>query len=284
MKVIKYLFLLIFVLAAGFATYIATLPSEFSVTENKLVNSPKDITYNYAKSYFNTDSTHNDTLQLDNTNWIFKDSVNQTNITANFNGKLSFTDKIYTLLNNDKKEEKRKALQEQLTLLNTSLSEALNKYTIDYQKTSYKEGIYLVYDSINEAASENTYLLINKLIKEVKAAQNIQPILVKKYNSKKSYVYIPFSKSIEGKFKTDTIATFPALKTTLTGNYSQIKEAQKATRQYCIEKGILIDSTGYYIESYKKTPQQTAIPSEWVTELYYPIIEVKIDSTITTTN
>lgn len=269
MKVIKYLFLLIFVLAAGFATYIFTLPSEFSITESKLINSRKDITFKYAKSYFNIGNTSNDTIQLDNTIWTFKDSINQTNITANFNGKLSFTDKIYTFLNNDKKEAKRKELQEQLVDLNSSLSESLNKYTIDYQKTAFKENIYLVYDSINYIAKEDKYLLI----KDIKTRQSIQPLLLKKYNRKKTYVYIPFSKNIEGEFKIDTIATFPALKTTLTGHYSHIQEAQKATRNYCKEKGLVIDSTGYYIENYKRTPQQTAIPSEWVTELYYPIIE-----------
>ncbi|GGB73773.1 hypothetical protein GCM10007424_12070 [Flavobacterium suaedae] len=274
MKVIKYLFLLIFVLAAGFATYIFTLPSEFSVTESKLIYSPKDITYEYAKSYFNISNTSNDTIQLDNTNWTFKDSVNQTNITAHFNGKLSFTDKVYTFLNNDKKEEKRKELQEQLTSLNTSLSESLNKYTIDYEKTYFKENIYLVYDSINKTVSENKYMLI----KDIQAAKSTKPVLLKKYNSKKTYVYLPFNKNIEGEFKTDTIAVFPALKTTLTGHYSHMQEAQKATRNYCKEKRIVIDSTGYYIENYKRTPQQTAIPSEWVTELYYPIIEIEIET------
>lgn len=278
MKVIKYLFLLIFVLAAGFATYIFTLPSEFSITESKLINSRKDITFKYAKSYFNIGNTSNDTIQLDNTIWMFKDSVNQTNITANFNGKLSFTDKIYTFLNNDKKEAKRKELQEQLVDLNTSLSEALNKYTIDYQKTAFKESIYLVYDSINDIAKEDKYLLI----KDIKTRQSIQPLLLKKYNSKKTYVYIPFNKNINGEFKTDTIATFPAVKATLIGYYSHIQEAQKATRNYCKEKGIIIDSTGYYIENYKITPLQTAIPSEWVTELYYPIIET--DSIADTAN
>lgn len=269
MKVIKYLFLLIFVLAAGFATYIFTLPSEFSLTESKLINSRKDITYKYAKSYFNIGNTSNDTIQLDNTIWTFKDSVNQTNITANFNGKLSFTDKIYTFLNNDKKEAKRKELQEQLVDLISSLSESLNKYTIDYQKIAFKESIYLVYDSINYISKEDKYLLI----KDIKTRQSIQPLLLKKYNSKKTYVYIPFNKNINGEFKTDTIATFPAVKATLIGYYSHIQEAQKATRNYCKEKGIIIDSTGYYIENYKITPLQTAIPSEWVTELYYPIIE-----------
>lgn len=269
MKVIKYLFLLIFVLAAGFATYIFTLPSEFSLIESKLINSRKDITYKYAKSYFNIGNTSNDTIQLDNTIWMFKDSVNQTNITANFKGKLSFTDKIYTFLNNDKKEAKRKELQEQLVDLNSSLSESLNKYTIDYQKIAFKESIYLVYDSINYIAKEDKYLLI----KDIKTRQSIQPLLLKKYNSKKTYVYIPFNKNINGEFKTDTIATFPAVKATLIGYYSHIQEAQKATRNYCKEKGIIIDSTGYYIENYKIMPLQTAIPSEWVTELYYPIIE-----------
>lgn len=269
MKIIKYLFLLILVLAAGFATYIFTLPSEFSLTESKPINSPKNITFKYAKSYFNIDNTSADTLQLDNTKWTFKDSVNQTNITANFNGKLSFTDKIYTFLNNDKKETKRKALQEQLSSLSNSLSEALNKYTIDYQKIAFKESIYLVYDSINDITKEDKYLLI----KHIQESKNTKPVLLKKYNSKRTYAYLPFNKNIKGEFKIDTIATFPALKTTLTGHYSNIQEAWKATRNYCKEKGITIDSTGYYIENYKRTPQQTALPSEWITELYYPIIE-----------
>ena len=67
------------------------------------------------------------------------------------------------------------------------------------------------------------------------------------------------------------IEAMTALKTTLTGDYSHLKETKSKVIAY-LQKNNL-KQNNYYptVEVYSKTIQDIKFPSKWITELYIPI-------------
>ena len=71
---------------------------------------------------------------------------------------------------------------------------------------------------------------------------------------------------------TGQLESFTALKTTLTGNYTFLKNAWEKAMQHINENKLLEDPNISPMEVYTKESSEYAKPSEWETEIYIPLI------------
>ena len=74
--------------------------------------------------------------------------------------------------------------------------------------------------------------------------------------------------STEADILTGQLLPFKALKTTLKGDYENLKEAWDQSMAYVTDNELTFADTGPMREAYHKGPADTANPAEWVTEIY----------------
>lgn len=77
--------------------------------------------------------------------------------------------------------------------------------------------------------------------------------------------------SKEADILTGQLQPFKAIKTTLQGNYVNLREAWETTMTYIEKNGLIADENGPSLESYINDPMQTPNPSNWLTEIYVAI-------------
>ncbi|MEW4922776.1 GyrI-like domain-containing protein [Algibacter sp. 2305UL17-15] len=67
---------------------------------------------------------------------------------------------------------------------------------------------------------------------------------------------------------TGQLKSFKALKTTLKGNYSNLKEAWETAMKHIEKNGLVTDENGPMLEAYTNDPMENPNPADWVTEIY----------------
>ncbi|GGD09121.1 SRPBCC family protein [Hyunsoonleella pacifica] len=67
---------------------------------------------------------------------------------------------------------------------------------------------------------------------------------------------------------TGQLKSFKALKTTLTGNYDNLKEAWETAMKYIDKNGLITDENGPMLEAYTNDPMDYPNPADWITEIY----------------
>ena len=67
---------------------------------------------------------------------------------------------------------------------------------------------------------------------------------------------------------TGQLKPFKALKTTLKGNYDNLKEAWETAMQHVEKNGLITDEQGPMLEAYANDPMQHPNPADWLTEIY----------------
>lgn len=218
--------------------------------------------------------------------WTFKDTLNSTKVSVRLKGNLSFTEKAYTLLNGGTEEQIESALQNGLQKLKTFLTNEINNYSVAIKgKAVKKDAYYIGYpttSSIN-GINQRVATVIPRLLSFVKAnnmGKNGVPFVVyDKYdrlnNSAAYTICIPLKEEIftapGSEFVGGELKSFTALKTTLNGDYSHLKEAWNKAYSHIAEKQMELNTTGQYVEVYSVNMQQTRQPSKWVTDIYFPI-------------
>lgn len=218
--------------------------------------------------------------------WAFKDSLNSTKITVNFKGQLSFSEKTNALLKGGVSDKMESVLDKALDNLDNFLVKELAVYTIEVKgRITKTSAFYLGHavtskiSDINKNAAETFPKLLN-FIKENKIIKNGSPFILyrsidKALDNATYVVCIPIKEeirtSIGSEYEGGSITEFQAVKTTLKGDYSHLREAWDKSKQYLIEKGIQENTTGQYVEMYTKGVQKTKRPSEWVTDIYIPV-------------
>lgn len=67
---------------------------------------------------------------------------------------------------------------------------------------------------------------------------------------------------------TGQLKPFKALKTTLKGNYNNLKEAWETSMTHISEHGLETDDNGPMLEAYANDPMENPNPADWLTEIY----------------
>ena len=74
-----------------------------------------------------------------------------------------------------------------------------------------------------------------------------------------------------GDILTGQLEPLKAVKTTLTGDYSNLKEAWDKGMKYIEQYNLEFDENGVALESYVTDPMNEPNPAKWITEIYMPI-------------
>ena len=70
---------------------------------------------------------------------------------------------------------------------------------------------------------------------------------------------------------TGQLKPFKAIKTTLKGDYENLKEAWDTAMKYIPENGFEIQEGGPTIETYLTDPMSTPNPADWITDIYIAV-------------
>lgn len=77
--------------------------------------------------------------------------------------------------------------------------------------------------------------------------------------------------STESDILTGQLESFKAVKTTLKGDYDNLKEAWESVMAYIPENGYEFTENGPMLETYLTDPMSTPNPADWVTEIYIAV-------------
>lgn len=218
--------------------------------------------------------------------WAFKDTLNSTKVTVSFKGELSFSEKANALLKGGVNDKMESVLEKALNNLDNFLVKELAVYNIEVKGRITKTAAFYLghavtskISDINKNAAETFPKLLN-FIKDNKIVKNGSPFIlyrtINKAEDKASYVVcIPIKEEIHtmtgSEYEGGKLSEFQAVKTTLKGDYSHLREAWDKAQNYLVGKGIQENTTGQYVEMYTKGVQKTKRPSEWITDIYIPV-------------
>lgn len=222
-----------------------------------------------------------------NVYWTFKDTVGGTKVTWSSKGVMNFGLKVYSTFNGGMDHIIGNMYEKSLINLDKTLVYELNTYNIQVNGIVKKMGsIYLKQTITSTIANvpRNLRVLIPRMVNFFKK-NNLKMygkpfVIYHNYNTAKGIttlsVCIPIKEEVftsqgsditSGKF-----ASFDAVKTTLTGDYSHTKEAWEKAIAYIQKNDLTRNFDLPNVEIYTKNNEQVANPSQWITEIYIPIV------------
>lgn len=217
--------------------------------------------------------------------WSFKDTVGGTKVTWKTIGKNSFTTKIFTALNGGLDKTIGKMYEKSLANLDRTLDYEINTYTVKVNGLAKKSGTYYLTQTFTSTISnvtKNSRIVFPKIInfcKENNIPLNGKPFAIyHTYDLGKGLTRLSLCVPIKSQILTSSgsdilsgkLEPFDAVKTTLTGDYSHLKESLDKTIKYANTSGIAADPSFSHLESYNISRSDIKNPSKWVTEIYYP--------------
>lgn len=219
--------------------------------------------------------------------WKFNKLGKNTLASVTIKGDLSFTEKIYSVLNGGITSYMGPQLQESLNKINNYFVSELGEYDIKVEGLVNRPSInYLEQkDSclVKDFPKKSKALL--KTLKNFIKSNAIETlevpfVMFQNNENKNKIVYamcVPVKEKVfttpDSQIQGKNYSSFLAIKTTLKGDYSHLKKAWAKTRNYIATKKFKEDKKGYYIGIYKKSIPEVNEPSKWVTEIYIPIIK-----------
>ncbi|WP_396152286.1 GyrI-like domain-containing protein [Flavobacterium sp.] len=219
--------------------------------------------------------------------WKFKKLGNNTLASVTIKGDLSFTEKIYSVLNGGITSYVGPQIQESLNKINNYFVSELGEYDIKVEGLVNRPSInYLEQkDSclVKDFPKKSKALL--KTMKNFIKSNDIETlevpfVMFQNYENENKIVYamcVPVKEKVfttpDSQIQGKNYSSFLAIKTTLKGDYSHMKKAWAKTRNYIKTKKFNEDKKGFYIGIYKKSVPEVNEPSKWVTEIFIPIIK-----------
>ncbi|MEN9326148.1 MAG: hypothetical protein RI943_569, partial [Bacteroidota bacterium] len=219
--------------------------------------------------------------------WKFKKLGRNTLASVTIKGDLSFTEKIYSVLNGGITGYVGPQIQESLNKINNYFVSELGEYDIKVDGLVNRPSInYLEQkDSclVKDFPKKSKALL--KTMKNFIKSNDIETlevpfVMFQNNENQNNIVYamcVPVKEKVfttpDSQIQGKNYSSFLAIKTTLKGDYSHMKKAWLKTRNYITTKKFKEDKKGFYIGIYKKSIPEVNEPSKWVTEIYIPIIK-----------
>lgn len=220
--------------------------------------------------------------------WGFQKVAKGTKITWRMKGEMNFMMKVFSFFKGGIENMMAPMFEKGLENIDTILVKELNSYNVKINGLSRKTGAYYIKQSVTckiSSMSKNMGIMFKSLTKFAKdnnITVNGAPFAIyDKYDTENGIVKfsacIPIAEQIFTSEGSDIEAgqfySYLALKTTLKGDYSHSKEAwDKAYSEIAKHKWIE-NPSGKYIEVYKVGINETRRASQWITEIYIPIVE-----------
>lgn len=215
-------------------------------------------------------------------NWTFKNSSKGTKVTWAMECKQDFITKAKSLIMGSMESEIGPNLERGLFKLDSIVQEDMKRFTVEINGITEYGGGFYIYKTTN-ANSQNistkmaeNYGTIMQFMGQNGIKQSGMPLTV--YNEMNENVImsngIPVNQRVEIPASADVSLGFmpkiKVLKTTLTGNYTNLPKAWEATMKHIAEQG-LEQSEIKPFEIYTTDPGNYPNPADWKTEIYIPI-------------
>ncbi|MDX1271296.1 SRPBCC family protein [Bizionia paragorgiae] len=231
-----------------------------------------------------------------NVNWSFTpNEQGGTDVTWSIAGdNLPFMFKAYTAFSGSMDDQIGPDYERSLEKLDSLVVASMSKYSIttDNEITMHSGGFYL-YNTTSTKLSDYASKMQEMLPKVIAYAKNNNItmagapfILYHKWDEENNAVMfscaVPTTAKVittETDILTGQILPFSAIKTTLKGDYSNLKTAWDSTLKSISEKGYVAAENGPMLEYYLNTPMNTPNPADLVTEIYVAV-EKKQDEVV----
>jgi effector-binding domain-containing protein/ribosome-associated toxin RatA of RatAB toxin-antitoxin module len=220
-----------------------------------------------------------------NINWIFEPTENGTNVTWKMSGEQDFITKLFTTFMGSIESTTGPDFERGLFKLDSITKVEMKKYSIHINGITQHGGGFYLYNTASTKMSDFKAEM-QKKFPEIVAYTNANSIpmagkpfaIYEKWDATNNAVIfscaIPTSTKIESSeanILTGQLQPFKSVKTTLKGDYENLKETWDKTMMYIKTNNLEIDESLPKIETYITDPKNTPNPSKWVTELFIPV-------------
>jgi ribosome-associated toxin RatA of RatAB toxin-antitoxin module len=220
--------------------------------------------------------------------WGFQKFGNSTKVTLRMKGEMSFKMKFLSFFKGGIENIMAPMLEDGLNTIDTILVKELKTYTIKVNGLTRKTGVYYIKQTVTckiSSLSKNTGIMFRKITqfaKDNKITVKGAPFAIyDKYDTVNGIVTVsaclPILEEIftsEGSdIEGGRFYSYLALKTTLTGDYSHSKKAWDKAYAEIAKRKWMENPEGKYIEVYVKGQNETRRASQWITEIFIPIVE-----------
>lgn len=310
MKFLKYILFLLLIAIIGISIYIAVQPNSFEVTASKAIKAPASVVFENVRDTITTDRSSfwkkNETLtassfeepnllQQSYTSNDIPTSTLEWQLHANGDGttqvtrtlaakNLSFLYKAKTFFSGGIQSQTQEQFETDLQQLQNDVVKSMKVFSIKVDGiTEYGGGFYM-YKTISSTASN----IENMKAKQTASVLNFMQSNAIEINGDPMTIYntmnddgsvimsnaIPVQNKITVAEDSNILCGYMdrtrVLKTTLKGDYSNLKEAWNTAKKYLKENQLEASDIPAF-EIYTKDPSSSENPANWMTELYIPL-------------
>ncbi len=220
--------------------------------------------------------------------WVLKDTAGGTKIMFRVKGKMGFMPKVYATLQGGPEKIMGTEYAADLDKFKGSIVSEISKYKIRIDGLVHKPATYYIGQTITSTipnTPKNINILTSKMIHfftKNKLQMYGKPFVLYDYfdtnkNLAKFSVCIPVREEIYIAPESDIVSgrteAYLAVKTTLFGDYSHLKEAWDKSFGYIKNNKHTESDQGNYIEIYSVGKREIKRPSQWRTEIYIPVVD-----------
>lgn len=219
--------------------------------------------------------------------WEFKEIENGTEVTWGIKGHQSFMEKLaFTFQEQSITEMMRPKFQKGLNNMESVILNKMDKYTINVDGVIQHGGGYYMYTTTASKISQvdekmaPMFTEVSTYMDENGIEKNGNPfVLYNEWNETSgtaifsagiftsSKVITPAESEILNGF----IPNQKVLKTTLKGDYKNLKEAWDIAYNYIAENDLEVIEDAQNFEVHLTSPEEVANPAKWITHLYIPV-------------
>lgn len=218
--------------------------------------------------------------------WKLNDTVGGTKITVEARGKMDLLTKISTFFSGGFGSVANDALEKSLRNLDKTLAYEMKTYSIKVNGIVQRNSGFCLKQTVTcriKSLPRNIKIMMPKMLhffKKNNLSMSGKPfILYERYDRANDIVTFsvcaPTAEQIfitsGSEITSGEIVPFTCLKTTLTGDYSHLKEAWTKAENYIRDNGYTPNFAGKYAEVYIKTIDDVKQPSKWITEIHIPV-------------
>ncbi|WMI65665.1 GyrI-like domain-containing protein [Aestuariibaculum sp. YM273] len=227
-------------------------------------------------------------------NWVFNpNNDGSTNVTWSIYGSdLPFGFKAYTAFTGSMEEQLGPHYERSLEKLDSIVLASMEVYSIKINGITSYAGEHFLYNSTTCEISEfedkmqDMFNQIMSYTKEHNISMSGAPFVNytqwdEVNNTAEFSCCVPITEELTPKSSNiliGNIEPFRALKTTLKGDYRNLKEAWETALKYIPDTGLEFAEDGPMLEVYITNPDNNLNPADWITEIYIAIKEEPLNA------
>jgi len=220
--------------------------------------------------------------------WNFKPNDEGTEVSWTMKGKMDFMFKAFSFFSGGMDKSIGPDFDRGLFKLDSILQVNMKKYSINVNGITTRGGGYYLYKTtsckIDEMSKKMTEMMpfVNMYIQKNKITMaGPQFTLYHQFDTENNAVIfscaVPVSERVitdaNSGIQTGMLRPFNAVKTTLNGDYVNLKEAWETSYKYLTDNKLEPLIGNATLEVYLTDPMTASNPADWITEIYIPVKE-----------